>query len=202
MRITLHDHDPTWPHRFAAFGADLRRSLLDRVPDRLVAIHHIGSTSVPGLAAKDVIDIQVTLQPVALQPVDVRRPLEPFEPVCEAIEVLGYRFQRTNPDLRKRFFHLDADPGPDGAPGRRLVNLHVRPHGEFSAQAALLLRDVLRSSPEARDRYETTKRQLAAREWDSVDDYADAKGDTIWALLREADAWAARTGWCPDPSDA
>lgn len=197
MRITLREYDPAWPQRFAAFGADLRRSLLDRVPDRLVAIHHIGSTSVPGLAAKDLVDVQVTLQPV-----DVRNPLEPFEPVCEAIEVLGYRWQRDNPDLRKRFFHLDAEPGPDEASGRRLVNLHVRPHGEFSAQAALLLRDLLRASPEARQRYEATKRELAERDWPTVDDYAAAKGDTIWALLRTADEWAASTGWCPDPSDA
>ena len=52
MRITLSEYDREWPHRFAAYGAELRRTLLDRAPDRLVAIHHIGSTSVPGLAAK------------------------------------------------------------------------------------------------------------------------------------------------------
>lgn len=190
MRVTLSEYDPGWPHRFAAFAADLRRSLLDRVPDRLVAIHHIGSTAVPGLAAKDLVDIQVSV--VSPSPV---RPFESFEPLREAIEVLGYRWHPDNPDGRKRFFSLD-----DGE--RRLVNLHVRQHGEFSAQAALLLRDLLRADEAARVRYEATKRSLAERDWPTVDDYAEAKGDTIWALLRDADVWAARTAWCPRPSDA
>jgi GrpB-like predicted nucleotidyltransferase (UPF0157 family) len=190
VRITLHDHDPQWPHRFAAYGAELRRSLLDRVPQRLVAIHHIGSTSVPGLAAKNVIDIQVT--------VSTERggsPFEPFEPLREAIEVHGYRWVPDCWDHRKRLFTLDHGE-------RRLVNLHVRADGEFSAQAALLFRDLLRASAEARERYEATKRRLAEQDWPTVDDYAMAKGDTVWELLREADGWAAATGWVPDPSDA
>jgi GrpB-like predicted nucleotidyltransferase (UPF0157 family) len=190
VRVTLSEYDPGWPHRFAAFAADLRRSLLDRGPGRLVAIHHIGSTAVPGLAAKDVIDIQVSVE--SPSPV---RPFEPVEPLREAIEVLGYRWHPDNPDGRKRFFSLD-----DG--DRRLVNLHVRQHGEFSAQAALLLRDLLRADEAARSRYEATKRSLAERDWPTVDDYAEAKGDTVWALLRDADVWAARTAWCPRPSDA
>src|SRR3954464_13708036 len=119
MRIELVRSDAEWPHRFAAFGSDLRHWLLDRsvqgVAERLVAIHHIGSTSVPGLMAKPVIDIQVSL-----------RSLEPFEPVREAIEVHGYEWMHDNVDLRKRFFHLDS---PDGV---RVVNLHVRVEGEFS----------------------------------------------------------------------
>lgn len=195
MRVTLSDPDPTWPARFAAHAAELRDSLTHRIGDRLVAIHHIGSTSVPGLVAKDVIDIQVLVR-------GGEDPFEPFGPLREGIEVHGYRLQQENWDRRKRFFHLDAAESPDGATGRRLVNLHVRPRGEFSAQAALLLRDLLRSSSDARARYAATKRELAAREWETVEDYAIAKGDTVWALLRAADGWAATTGWRPDPSDA
>lgn len=190
MRITLHEHDPGWSRRFAAFGAELRRSLLDRVPERLVAIHHIGSTSVPGLAAKDVIDIQVTLRAEGSH-----APFEPFEPLREAIEVHGYRWLPDCGDHRKRLFVLD-----DG--DRRSVNLHVRADGEFSAQAALLFRDLLRDSADARERYEATKRRLAEQDWPSVDDYAVAKGDTVWELLRVADGWGASTGWVPGPSDA
>ena len=195
MQIVLEPYDTGWPHRFAAFGADLRHSISDQSVDgvavRLVAIHHIGSTSVPGLSAKDVIDIQVTV---------AHRPLigdfEPFEPLREAIEVHGYRWSPDNPDRRKRFFSLDT---PEG---RRAVNLHVRGEGEFSQQAALLLRDYLREHEAARTTYETTKRELAERDWPTVDDYADAKGDTVWALLRQADEWAARTGWSTPPTDA
>ena len=195
MQIELVPYDSGWPHRFGAFGADLRHSISDQSVDgvavRLVAIHHIGSTSVPGLSAKDVIDIQVTV---------AHRPLigdfEPFEPLREAIEVHGYRWHPDNPDRRKRFFSLDT---PDG---RRVVNLHVRGEGELSQQAALLFRDYLRSSASVRETYEATKRELATQDWPTVDDYADAKGDTVWALLREADQWAARTGWRTPPTDA
>ena len=191
MRITLGPHDPEWSHRFSAFAADLRERFGARVPGRVAAIHHIGSTSVAGLAAKDVIDIQLTLRTTP-----DGDPFEPFEPVREAAEELGYRWQSANEDLRKRFFHLSD------ASGRRLVNLHIRPEGDFAAQAALLFRDLLRSSPKSRKIYESTKRSLAEHEWLSVDDYAMAKGDVIWSLLREGDLWAARTGWRPDPSDA
>ncbi len=195
MQIELVAYDSGWPHRFGAFGADLRHSISDQSVDgvavRLVAIHHIGSTSVPGLAAKDVVDIQVTV---------AHRPLvgdfEPFGPLREAIEVHGYRWDPDNTDRRKRFFGLDT---PEA---RRVVNLHVRGEGEFSQQASLLFRDYLRSHEPARARYGATKRELSERDWPTVDDYAIAKGDTVWALLREADEWAARTGWRTPPTDA
>ncbi len=189
MRIHLVEPDPQWPARFSAYGADLRHSLIDQsvdgVAERLVAIHHIGSTSVPDLAAKPVIDLQVTLTS-----------FEPFEPVREAIEVLGYRWQSDNPDRRKRFFRLEARDGT------RRANVHVRITGDFADRAALLFRDHLRAEPYARERYETAKRELAVQEWVDVNAYADAKGDIIWQLLREADVWAAQRGWRPGPSDA
>ena len=195
MLIELVAYDTGWPHRFGAFAADLRRSITDQAADavgqRLVSIHHIGSTSVPGLSAKDIIDIQVTLS---------GRPLigdfEPFEPLREAIEVHGYRWDPDCPDRRKRFFTLDT---PDG---RRVVNLHVRADGEISQQAALLFRDFLRSSDSARAAYETAKRELVEHDWPTVDDYAEAKGDTVWQLLREADRWSARISWRTPPTDA
>ena len=189
MRVDLVPYDPEWPRLFAAFGADLRRSVMDQsvpgVAPRLVAIHHIGSTSVPGLAAKPVIDIQLTVDS-----------FEPFEPLREAIEVHGYRFSPHNDDRRKRFFDLTT-PG-----GVRSVNLHVRVEGEFSQRAALLFRDHLRAEPFAMQRYESTKRELATQDWEDVDTYADAKGDTVWQLLREADVWSQSRAWSPGPSDA
>ena len=189
MRIHLAPADPGWPHRFAAHGADLRHSLMDQsvtgVAPRVVAIHHIGSTSIAGLAAKPVIDIQVSVTS-----------FDPFEPLREAVEVHGYQWSADNADRRKRFFQLDT---PDGA---RAVNLHLRVDGEFSQRAALLLRDYLRAEPYAAERYEATKRSLTELDWFDVDTYADAKGDIVWQLLREADVWAATRGWVPGPSDA
>lgn len=166
MRIVLDDYDPAWPERFGEVAAELRAAL----GDRALRVEHIGSTSVPGLAAKPVIDVQVSVAD-----------LEPFPPVREALTNLGYTWHDDCPDARKWLFSR-AEP--------YRVNLHVRVAGEFSEQASLLLRDYLRASASARARYEATKRALAERDWPSVDAYADAKGDTIWALLREADCWS------------
>jgi GrpB-like predicted nucleotidyltransferase (UPF0157 family) len=174
--VVISDYDAAWPGRFKEYAAALRGA----VGRRAIRIDHIGSTSVPGLAAKDVIDLQVSVAE-----------FEPFEPLRAAIESLGYEWMPDNDDRRKRFFRLVS---PVGA---RLANLHVRRAGEFSEQAALLFRDYLRATPEARRRYEETKRALALVPWPTVDHYAEAKGDGIWSLLREADRWAwdvARAG--------
>ncbi len=180
IAVHLAAYDPEWPDRFAVLGASLRQAL----GEQALAIHHIGSTSVPGIAAKPIVDVQVAVAD-----------FEPFPPLREAIESTGYRYWLDNDDRRKRYFTLDED-------GTRVSNLHVRREGEFSAQAALLLRDYLRAAPGARRRYEATKRRLAAHRWPTVDHYAEAKGDTIWELLREADGWAQGIGWQPGPSDA
>ncbi len=180
ISVHLAPYDPAWSDQFAELAAPLRQAL----GDRALRIDHIGSTAVPGIAAKPIVDVQVAVDD-----------FEPFPPLRAAIESVGYRFWPDNDDLRKRYFTLDRDGG-------RVSNLHCRRWGEFSAQAALLLRDHLRAVPAARQRYEATKRELATRAWPTVDHYADAKGDTIWALLREADEWGWALGWHPGPSDA
>jgi GrpB-like predicted nucleotidyltransferase (UPF0157 family) len=181
VSVVVAEYDLAWPERFARYAASLREALGDRAS----RIDHIGSTAVPGLAAKDVIDIQVSVTG-----------FEPFEPLRAGIEGAGSERIPDNDDRRKRFFRLV------GAGDRRLANIHVRNLGEFSEQAALLFRDYLRATPEARHRYEETKRTLATRTWPSVDDYADAKGDCVWALIREADRWAWDVAWVAGPSDA
>lgn len=178
--MVLVPHRPEWAARFADLGARLRGALGDRAR----RIDHIGSTSIPGIAAKPIVDVQVAVED-----------FEPFAPLREGVEATGYRFHPDNDDLRKRYFTLDED-------GTRISNLHLRRWAEFSPQAALLLRDYLRAVPEARARYEATKRELATRQWPTIDHYADAKGDTIWALLREADVWSGASGWHAGPSDA
>lgn len=144
VSVVVAEYDPAWPERFARYAASLREALGDRAS----RIDHIGSTAVPGLAAKDVFDIQVSVTG-----------FEPFEPLRASIEGLGFEWIPDNDDRRKRFFRLV------GAGDRRLANIHVRNLGEFSEQAALLFRDYLRATPEARHRYEETKRTLATRTW-------------------------------------
>ena len=178
--VEIVEYDPSWPERFVRLAGSLRRAL----GDRAARIDHIGSTSVPGLAAKDVIDVQVSVAD-----------LEPFATLHDAIAGVGYEWTPSNPDLRKRFFRIET------ADGVRMSNLHVRRLGEFSEQAALLFRDYLRARPAARRRYEEVKRSLATRSWPTVDHYAEAKGDCVWALLREADVWSWTIGWRAGPPD-
>lgn len=172
MRIEVVDYQASWPGRFADVAAELRDVFGD-LPDR---IDHIGSTAVPGLAAKPVIDVQVSLPTLH----DTAR----FEPSLVSRSFVLVR----NDDRRKWFASRRA---PDVA-----ANVHLRRSGEFSQQAALLFRDYLRASGSARDRYQRAKRRLARRSWPSADDYAEAKGDVVWELLREADRWAWQ-GWEP-----
>lgn len=171
MRIVLAPYDDSWTERFAASAEQLWVVLGD-VAER---IEHIGSTAVPGLAAKPIIDIQVSVGS-----------LESVLPLVDRLHQLGFEFRENNDDRRKLYFRRRGS-GDD-------MNLHVRRAGEFSEQAALLFRDYLRWSEDARRRYEAVKRELATLDWERVDDYADAKGDCIWQLLREADRWSWQTG--------
>ncbi len=178
VAVEIHDYDPAWAERFRRYGTALREAL----GERALRIDHIGSTSVPGLGAKPIVDIQVSVAG-----------FEPFRPLQAAVESAGYRYHADNDDLRKRYFTLDG--------AGRLSNLHVRLLGEFSQQAALLLRDYLRASAAARATYERVKRELARSTWPTIDHYADAKTEVVWGLLLEADRWAQAEGWAAGPSD-
>ena len=176
--IVIEDHDPAWRGEFARLGASLRIALGDDVP----RIDHIGSTSVPGLGAKPVVDIQVSV--VSLEPMTYREP----------IESLGFVWRHDNPELTKRYFRE--------VPGTRRTHIHVRRLGSWHQQYALLFRDYVREHPQAAARYEAMKRELAARYRDRRELYTDAKADIFWEIMTLADRWAADTGWEPGPSDA
>jgi GrpB-like predicted nucleotidyltransferase (UPF0157 family) len=177
LSVVLVPYDPTWPAAFARLAGPLRTAV-GTGPQ----IHHVGSTAVPGLAAKPRIDVQVSLEPET-GPGDV----------VAALVGTGLTHVPDAGDRRKALLCADHPVA---------VNVHVRAAGEFSQQAALLLRDYLRADDAARARYRSAKERLAARAWVSVDAYADAKGDVVWALLRAADGWAAATGWRAADSDA
>jgi GrpB-like predicted nucleotidyltransferase (UPF0157 family) len=193
-KIILASYDPEWPLRFEEIGAGLRAALEPVLGDRLTGVHHIGSTSVPGLAAKPIIDVQVSIRDFRpWSRTDLVTPDEPVEQpsrehigedgaLIDALESTGLHWLGDwCTDYRKWLLRRR-----DGI----AVNCHVRREGCTSQQHALLFRDYLRVSAEARQRYEDLKRELATQEWPSVDDYADAKGDCVWAILREADGWS------------
>jgi GrpB-like predicted nucleotidyltransferase (UPF0157 family) len=178
--VVVVDYDADWPGEFSKIGVRLRNEL----GSVALRIDHIGSTAVRGLAAKPVIDIQVSVE--SFEPLDrYRIPLERAELVHRA----------DNPELTKRYFRE--------RPGTRRTHVHVRRAGSFSEQFALLFRDYLRSHDQRAQEYATLKRSLA----DSLSapeqrqDYVAAKEPFIWETIRLADQWAQQTGWAPPASD-
>ena len=160
--IQLVDYDPAWPGLFEREAARIRSVLGDRV--RL--LEHAGSTSVPGLAAKPVIDIILAVTDSADEAGYVR-----------AMEAAGYVLRIREPGWHEhRLFK-----GPDTD-----VNLHVFSAGCPEIERMLLFRDRLRSDAAERGRYERTKRELASREWRYVQHYADAKGEVVEAIIERA----------------
>jgi GrpB-like predicted nucleotidyltransferase (UPF0157 family) len=177
--VEIVAYDPAWPVRFAELGRDLRAGL----GEVALRIDHVGSTSVPGLAAKPIIDIQVSVAD-----------LEPLAAYRLPLERLGYVYRADNPERTKRYFR---EP-----PGRRRTHVHVRRAGSFSEQWALLFRDYLRAHVEVAAEYAAVKRRLALRFRNDRRAYVDAKGPLLWEIIRKADAWAQVQGWLPGPSDA
>ncbi len=179
--IDIVDYSPEWPGSFRAVAEPLRIAL----GETALRIDHIGSTAIPGLAAKPIIDIQVSVAS-----------FEPFDPICRPLKRLGYVWRADNPDRTKRYFRE-----PPGSP-RTHVHVHVREHGSWSERFALLFRDYLRSRPDLADRYAAVKRDLAERYRDDRSGYTDAKNPFIWAVTAEASDWSQAIGWEPGPSDA
>jgi len=177
--IVVVPYDPEWPALFRRQAVDLRAAL----GPVALRIDHIGSTSVPGLAAKPVIDVQVSVAD-----------FEPLDAYRAPMERLGYVFRAENPELTKRYFRE--------APGARRTHIHVRRAGGFSEQLALLFRDFVRAHPDVADEYARLKYTLAERFRDDRQGYVDAKQPYIWTVVARADEWAQRTGWRPGPSDA
>jgi GrpB-like predicted nucleotidyltransferase (UPF0157 family) len=160
--VVLAEPDPAWSEWYAVEEARIRAA----VADRLVDVHHAGSTSVPGLAAKPIIDIVLQVLDSADE-----------DSYVPALEAAGYRFHLREPHWHEhRLFK-------GGAPR---VNLHVFSTGCSEADRMLLFRDWLRAHPADRDLYEQTKRDLASRRWDYVQDYADAKADVVGEIMRRA----------------
>jgi GrpB-like predicted nucleotidyltransferase (UPF0157 family) len=191
VSVEIVPYDERWPTDFATIGAALRGAL----GGLALRIDHIGSTSVPGLAAKDRIDIQLTVAD-----------FERFEPVQAALERLGYTIVPRNvndhrppgwegPDeqWQKRFFRPP--------PGQRPANLHVRAAGRANQRYPLLFRDYLRAHPRSAAAYAELKRRLADNLRD-LDTYPDVKDPACDLIAAAAEDWAAAVGWEQGPSDA
>jgi GrpB-like predicted nucleotidyltransferase (UPF0157 family) len=151
--IVIEDYDPAWPQRFA-----VERDRLDGAVDPF-GIEHVGSTSVPGLAAKPIIDIDMIVEDTA----DESRFIPP-------LEEFGYRLVLREPWWFGHRLLVNADED---------VHLHVWPRDAAEPVRHRLFRDWLRTHPDDRDLYASTKRRLARDTADRPNDYTLAKNEVI-----------------------
>jgi GrpB-like predicted nucleotidyltransferase (UPF0157 family) len=167
-RIEVVDYDPEWPRLFER-EADRIRAVLGK---RAVQLEHVGSTSVPGLAAKPIIDIMLVVPDSGDELAYV-----------PDLEAAGYVLVIREAERQQhRVFK-----GPDTN-----VNLHVYSPGSPEMERYLIFRDRLRSDPADRERYQRVKRELARRDWRYVQQYADAKTEVVEEIIARAQGQAAR----------
>jgi GrpB-like predicted nucleotidyltransferase (UPF0157 family) len=160
--IRLTDPDPHW---FVQYAREKERIQAALGP-RAVQIEHVGSTSVPELAAKPVIDIVLVVNDSADEAA-----------YLPDLEATGYHLQFREPDWYEHRLLRDHDPD---------VQVHVFTIGSPEVERMLLFRDRLRTRPEERELYQRTKRELAARRWNYIQDYADAKTSVVEEIISRA----------------
>ena len=163
-KVQVVDYDPAWPGLFRREAERIRAVLGERV----VLLEHVGSTSVPGLAAKPVIDILLVVPDSADEPAWL-----------PDLEATGYTLVIREPD----WYQHRCLKGPDTN-----LNLHVYSPGCLEIERYLTFRDRLRAHPGDRARYQRVKRELAERDWTYVQEYADAKGEVVEAIIARAGA--------------
>ena len=187
--IDIVPYKSGWPLEFREIAERLRQGL----GDLALRIDHIGSTSVPGLDAKDIIDVQITVGAL-----DAR--------VAAAMAAIGYIL----PERVWRDHRPPYQAGPDAdwekwafiePAGQRLTNTHVRVQGRANQRYALLFRDYLRAHPATAEAYAELKRSLAKHLADSHM-YPEVKDPAVDLIYLAAEEWASAVHWEPGPSDA
>ena len=181
-------YNNSWAELFSTEGEKLRQIL----GESAIRIDHIGSTSVPGLAAKDIIDIQITLES-----------LDNAEEFCEKMKSAGYQQrggirndcligESDDNKLRKLYFRE--------AYGDRRTHIHVRQQGLLNQEFPLLFRDYLRANESVRMAYELIKQRLANIYPESINGYLYIKDPVMDIIYQGAKEWAKNTHWQPDNS--
>lgn len=187
--VEIVDYQERWPREFEQLAVALREAL----GDLALRIDHIGSTSVPGLAAKDRIDIQISVAS-----------LDPIEQIHDAITGVGYHRRDQINDHIGDDHRPPGDNSPDAewrkaffssAPRNHPVNVHVRVVGRRNWRYALLFRDYLRTHPLAAGGYAALKRKLATHPGISRGEYVDIKDPACDIIIAAAEDWAGATGW-------
>jgi GrpB-like predicted nucleotidyltransferase (UPF0157 family) len=188
--ITILPYDDRWLAEFGRIGTLLREAL----GDLALRIDHIGSTAVPGLAAKNVIDVQLTVATLDA------------EAIAMSLAPLGYTrrddimmdhvppgWDNTAAEWQKLYFR---------APERqRPTRLHVREAGRANQRYALMVRDNLRAAPTTAAAYAQVKEALTRLHPEDQAAYYEVKDPVCDIIIEAAERWAAETGYVPGPSD-
>jgi GrpB-like predicted nucleotidyltransferase (UPF0157 family) len=186
--VEIISYQNRWPGEFREIALRLRQGL-GSLASR---IDHIGSTSVPGLAAKDVIDLQITVAGLT-------------QPLLLAMNALGYTqpegIWRDHSPAHLRLPEREWEKWYFNPPeGQRRTNTHVRVAARANQRYALLFRDYLRTHPPAAAAYAELKRRLAQHLADPRM-YPEVKDPAVDLIYVAAEDWAARTYWQPGSSD-
>jgi len=166
--VELREYDDEWPKKFDRAAARIRSALGERV----ISLEHIGSTAVPGLIAKPIIDILLVV--AASSGEDLYVP---------PLEEIGYAVVIREPAWFEHRMLEGQHPR---------TNLHVFSSGCPEVERVRVFRDRLRASADDRELYARTKRLLESRSWTHVQDYADAKHDVVADIMSRATAAAVR----------
>ncbi|WP_373231328.1 GrpB family protein [Cohnella sp.] len=176
--VIIETYNEEWPALFDHLGTQIKTELKSSV----IRVDHIGSTAVPSLAAKPILDIQISI--LDLNKIDFVR---------NRLEGIGFQYRQDNPDLTKRYFRETEN--------NRRTHIHIREHGSWSEQFNLLFRDYLRKHENERDEYAKLKYDLAKKYRDQRAKYIEGKTKTIWNIMLKANKWSQEIGWKPSGPD-
>src|SRR5689334_11000230 len=175
--ITIVDYDSSWPSKFQMHAGRIANAL----GEVALRIEHIGSTSVPGLAAKPIIDILVVVEDSTIE-----------SAYLPHLEAAGYELRVREPEWHQH--RMFRTPEKD-------VHVHIYSAGCREIQRNLLFRDRLRANVDDRRRYEQTKRELATHDWSDINDYANAKTDVIESIIAAAQTSGAIAAASQSPDE-
>jgi GrpB-like predicted nucleotidyltransferase (UPF0157 family) len=161
-KIAIVDYDPAWPLLFARENERIKSAL----GAKALSIQHVGSTSVPGLPPKPIIDILLVVESSADE-----------KSYLPALEAAGYLLRIREPDWHEHRMFKGQDTN---------INLHVFSQGDDEIERMLIFRDWLRENSIDRDFYLATKRELAQQNWKYVQNYADAKSKVVESIITRA----------------
>ncbi|MEM8783341.1 MAG: GrpB family protein [Planctomycetota bacterium] len=178
MQVRVMPHRAEWADGFAAEAARLRGAL----GPCCVAVHHVGSTAIPGIVAKPILDLLVEAD--AIEHVDARR---------DAVVALGYEAMGEYGLPGRRYFRQDDDRGV------RTHHVHAYAAGHPDVARHLAFRDFLRAHTQPAQAYSELKANLAAEHPDDMEAYIDGKDPFIQRVERDALAWWTKTR--PGPAD-